>query len=201
MISILIHDHPQDITQEELAQDLLLLPSWRRSQALKYHFLSDQVLCAKAYLLLCEALRRDYGIAEAPAFDYGAQGKPVLVDYPHIHFNISHTRHGVMCAVGDHPVGCDIEDIPPQLDLDLCRYCFSSQEVEGILTSENPTVAFTRLWTQKEALLKLTGEGLNDHLPTLLATDESRRATFTTVENPARGFVYTVCQYQPDAQD
>ena len=120
-----VFDHPQDVTQEELQQDLLLLPEWRRQKVLSYHLLIDQVLCAKAYLLLKNGLREVYGITENLAFDYVRHEKPVLRDYPHIHFNLSHCKRGVMCVIDDMPIGCDIEEIESTLDIDLCHVCFN----------------------------------------------------------------------------
>ena len=63
-------------------------------------------------------------------------GKPRLRDFPKIHFSISHTDGLVMCAVADHPVGCDVERIVP-LDEDL-RKAIGSLEA----------------WTKREACFK-----------------------------------------------
>ena len=51
-----VFDHPQDVTREELNRDFLQLPQWRRKKVLSYRFLIDQVLCAKAYMLLKNGL-------------------------------------------------------------------------------------------------------------------------------------------------
>ena len=84
-----VFEHPQDVTREELNKDLLLLPQWRRKKVLSYRFLIDQVLCAKAYMLLKDGLREAYGIVDNPTFEYVKHEKPVLRDYPNIHFNLS----------------------------------------------------------------------------------------------------------------
>lgn len=110
-----VFDHPQDVTQEELQQDLLLLPEWRRQNASSYRFLIDQVLCAKAYLLLKNGLKEVYDITGNPVFEYVKHEKPVLRDYPDIHFNLSHCRRGIMCVIDDMPIGCDIEEIESTL--------------------------------------------------------------------------------------
>ena len=74
-----IFEHPQNVTQEELQQDLLLLPQWRREKVLSYRFLIDQVLCAKAYILLKNGLRETYGITENPAFEYVKHEKTLRI--------------------------------------------------------------------------------------------------------------------------
>ena len=64
----------------------------------------------------------------------------------------------------------------------------SGKEIRGVLASADPAVEFTRLWTVKESFLKLTGEGLTDDLPGLLARAEGVR--FRTVVRSR--YVYTV---------
>lgn len=191
-----VFDHPQDVTQEELNEYLLQLPQWRREKVLTYRFLIDQVLCAKAYLLLKQGLKELYGIDDNPQFEYIMHQKPVLSDYPEIYFNLSHCRRGVMCVIDDKPIGCDIEEIEKELDLNLCKYCYNDSEVETIVDSTEPCVEFTKLWTKKEAALKLTGEGINDDLPSLFTQDIYQRMTFSTTIRKDKGFVYTVCRYK-----
>lgn len=65
-MTILLHNHPQDVTQEEFEKDLLLLPDWRQKKALRFRFLLDRVLCAKAYLLQKQGLSSTFGITENP---------------------------------------------------------------------------------------------------------------------------------------
>lgn len=38
-------------------------------------------------------------------------GKPVLKNYPTIHFNLSHAGDWVLCGIGDVSLGVDIEHI------------------------------------------------------------------------------------------
>lgn len=190
-----IFDHPQDVTQEELELDLERLPSWRREKALKFKFLAGQVLCTKAYLLLKEGLLHEYGISEELRFEYGAHEKPSLAGHPDIHFNLSHCPNGVMCVIDDRPVGCDIERIPETLKMDLVRYCCCDSEIAEINSSDSPGTAFIRLWTMKEAYLKLTGEGLCNDLKTLLAdSGRSSSVEFDIHVCQDRQFVYTICQ-------
>jgi len=44
---------------------------------------------------------------------YGDYGKPYLMDWPEIHFSISHCKKGCGVMVADHPVGMDLEVIRP----------------------------------------------------------------------------------------
>ena len=195
-MKLYLHDHPASVTADELARDLLTLPSWRRQKALSFRFLIDRVLCTKAYLLLRQGLRECYGIDGNPEFAYIGHDNPVLKDYPDIHFNISHCRRGLLVVLDDHPIGCDIEEIETSLDMNLCHHCYNNREIAEIVASAAPLVSFTTFWTRKEAVLKLTGEGIDDNLPALFDGDLMERVRFQTVVDHDNAFVYTVCQYR-----
>lgn len=192
---IYLNDYLSDFN---LAAALPLLSDQRREQVLRFRHEQGRRECAAAYLLLCEGLRREYGITEPPVFEYGPHGKPVIVGHPDIHFNLSHCRVAALCVLSDRPVGCDIETIRPYKD-SLARYTMSDQELTSIIpTSANfqgeehllPATQFTRLWTMKEAKLKLTGHGLTDDMKSVL--DGTER--FETVVNEEKGYVYSVVQ-------
>ncbi len=173
-----------DITGFDLDAALPLLSDQRREQCLKFKHEQGRKTCAMAYLLLCEGLRKEYGINEKPLFEYGEHGKPHIVGHPDIHFNISHCREAVLCVVSDRPVGADIESVRPYSD-SLVRYTMNDDEVA--LINGSPLV-FTRLWTMKEALLKLSGEGIRNNMKSVL----TGREHFQTVENAEKGYVYSI---------
>ena len=85
-------------------------------------------------------------------------GKPYLTDYPNAHFNISHSGNYVACAVSDKPVGTDIQKIGKYCSDTAKRVC-SEEELKQISDSSDKASEFTRLWTQKEAVLKMCGTG------------------------------------------
>lgn len=98
---------------------------------------------------------------------YGEYGKPYLSGYPNVHFNISHSGQYVVCAVYDRPVGIDIQVISPYRP-DVARRVCSIEELEEIEHSEDTAAAFVKIWTQKEAQAKLTGQGIcNDMIKAL----------------------------------
>ena len=150
-------DHIWDF---DLQQALAEVSDQRREYALRYRQKRDQRLCVAAYRLLQRALRLEYGIDEAPEFIYDPHGKPVLQGHPDIHFSLSHCHGAVACAVSDHPVGIDIETTG-HYTIDVARQVMNDGEIRQIEASAQPDVTFTRLWTMKESLYKLTG-GDND---------------------------------------
>ena len=176
-----------DIQAFDLEAALPLLSAQRREQALKFKHELGRKQCAMAYLLLCKGLRQEYGITERPVFEYSEHGKPQIVGHPDIHFNISHCREAVLCVVSDQPVGCDIESIREYKE-SLARYTMNDTELEKILHSPHPEQAFIRLWTMKEALLKLTGEGIRNDIKDVLTGHEA----FQTIENPEKGYIYSI---------
>jgi 4'-phosphopantetheinyl transferase len=88
-------------------------------------------------------------------------GKPRLMDFPSVHFNISHTDDAIVCAVYRNTVGVDMEK-ERKIRPGLVRQFFTSKENEYIFSDCNQTdVRFTRIWTMKEAYLKWTGRGMS----------------------------------------
>lgn len=94
---------------------------------------------------------------------YGRYGKPYLHDYPNAQFNISHSGQFVACAISDRPIGVDIQEIVPY-HRDVAKRVFSLEELSHIESSPDRSAEFTRLWTQKEAYLKMVGIGFSDRL-------------------------------------
>ena len=141
-----------------------------------------------AYLLLCEALRKEYGIDCRPVFGYGEHGKPVLVGLPHIHSNLSHCREAVACVVSDRPVGIDVESVREYRE-SLVSYTMNDAERADISRHPRPEIAFTRLWTMKEAVLKRTGEGIGGRSMKEVLTGSEQ---LETVVNEAKNYVYSV---------
>ena len=191
MLRILIDDKIPERVSSEM---ILALPQWRREKAETFRFSSDQWLCARAYQILCKGLRDEFGITEMPQFEYGKNGKPSLMGLPDVHFNISHCPRAVAVVISDAPIGCDVEAVieDAQLDEDLMHYCFNGDEVAAIREAEHPGAEFTRLWTVKEALLKLTGEGLTEHLPALLSRDDLRDVVIKTTN--FGNYIFTIAQ-------
>ena len=150
----------------DLEAALPLLSAQRREQTLRFRYESG----------LCEALRKEYGITEKPLFEYNEHGKPNLMfsslHVPfsilhQIHFNISHCSEAAVCIVSDHPVGIDVESIRSYRP-SLVSYTMNDAEQRQIAAAERPEVEFIRLWTQKEAVLKLRGTGLRNDMKTVL---------------------------------
>ena len=145
-------------------------------------------MCLAAYRLLQHALLQEYGINEAPVFTYGNKGKPLLQGHPDIHFSLSHCHEAVAVALSDHPVGIDIETVD-HYSPEVARHVMSDDEMRQIEASAQPEVAFTRLWTMKESLYKLTGDDHGGDIAHLL--DQAVNYRFNSVIMPR--YVYSAC--------
>lgn len=115
--------------------------------------------------LLKRALKERYGVraepGQEPELGTGAHGKPYLENYPQIHFNISHCKGRVVCAVGDEVVGIDVEQIHPYKD-GVLRKVLSPIEKEQMETAAEvlKQELFFRFWTLKESYVKAVGCGI-----------------------------------------
>lgn len=177
-----------DIAGFDLDAALPLLSDQRREQCLQFRHEQGRRLCAAAYLLLCQGLRREYGITEPPIFEYGEHGKPVIQGHPDICFNMSHCREAALCVLSDTPVGVDIESIREYHD-SLAHYTMNDDELVRIAAAPRQDTEFIRLWTMKEAVLKLSGEGIRNDMKTVLHDVPYR---LETVVCEAKGYVYTI---------
>ena len=159
----------------------------RREQALKFRHELGQRLCVLAYLLLKKGLRETYGITENPVFEYNEHGKPSIVGHPEIFFNLSHCKEAAVCVISDQPIGVDVESFREYKE-GLVRYTMNEEEIRQIESSENPAAAFIRLWTMKEATLKLIGTGISNDIKNVI--DGTKK--YTTVER--QRYIYTICE-------
>lgn len=135
-----------------------MLPQWRKEKTLRYKKMDDRKRCVLAFVLLQDALRKEYGITEVPEFVYNEFGKPLLPDLP-IHFSLSHCKNAVACAVSDYNVGIDVENIVTY-NPDVARRVGTASELEALRCSSQIDLDFTALWTKKEAVAKFEGMGL-----------------------------------------
>lgn len=96
-------------------------------------------------------------------FTLGEHGKPALIS-DSLHFNISHTDHLLLIAVGNLPdIGVDIELIKTRSNMDgMAKRCFAESELKywQPLPEPQSQETFYRLWTKKEAFVKAIGRGI-----------------------------------------
>ncbi len=85
-------------------------------------------------------------------------GKPYFADEKAPHFNISHTKGGVIVGIASSEIGVDIEHARP-MHGSLFSRCFSANDLAFIDTINLNTAPLIP-WTYKEAYLKALGTGI-----------------------------------------
>lgn len=110
---------------------------------------------AAAHALLEEALGQ-----ASPVLLRLPGGKPVLRDFPELHFSLAHCPGLAACLVAPVPCGVDVEAVRPLRERAL-RRAFTPEEQRQVRGSPIPDETFFRLWTLKESFVKATGEGLS----------------------------------------
>lgn len=137
---------------------LQYLPAERQERILSFRRDIDRINGMLAHFILQYALFKNYGIRSF-TLSNGANGKPYLSDYPHIHFNISHCDGGCICAIAESPIGIDIQDIRP-FSWSIANHCCSAEEKRLLRDCADPAAKFTKIWTMKESYLKMKGTGI-----------------------------------------
>lgn len=98
-------------------------------------------------------------------------GKPFFSNAG-VHFNISHSGPTVVAAFSVSPVGIDIESRGRCRDfVGIAKRFFHPAEAAALAQSRDEA-HFLRLWTGKEAMLKLSGEGISGGLQDARPGDE-----------------------------
>lgn len=163
----------------------------RREQALRFRYEGGRRLSLAAYLLLMDGLREEYGLTQPPVFDYSSEGKPFIAARPDIHFSLSHSGNVALCVLADQPVGADVE-VPRKITSSLIAYTMNADEQAKINASQNPEMQFLHFWTRKEALLKLTGEGIRNDVKAVLEEEEKYQIETVWADN----YIFSVAKFK-----
>ena len=155
MLEIAIWNDMTQCTEAEVRRMMPLVGEQRRQQAMRYTHTFGQYCCLRSWLMLRDLL--GYAPSE---WHYNEHGKPFLIgDEATTYFSISHCREAIAVAIADQEVGIDIESIRPA-KTELVARVMNEAEQAQISQSVNPDRMFTHLWTQKEAIVKWQGIGI-----------------------------------------
>lgn len=138
---------------EDLPQEKTAEKAWMASQ---YGEMAHVIPCDLAHASEKELLEA------LPKVLYTEKGKPYFAQGPC--FNLSHAGHMTVCAMAPYPIGIDVEKVRPCREAVMKR-CFREKEILRVRAAEDDLEAdrtFSQIWTHKEALAKLTGNGIAD---------------------------------------
>ena len=132
------------------------LPKARLEKAVRLLSLEKRKESAGAGLLLARILPRFSARAEEVFAD--ERGKLL---HPRLFLSLAHGGGMAVLAVGDRPVGCDVERLSRVREGVLRRFLKEERAFVEEAGKEAREGAFYRIWTGKESYLKRTGEGLS----------------------------------------
>jgi len=146
-----------DLT-DDVAQYLLQFVSAEKKERIKKQKIRQSAVnMIIGELLAKAAIKEVFGISVS-AFCVDENGKP-YIDEDGVWFNISHSGEYVACVVSDVPCGIDIQKIK-EYNPRLARKVCSDEEI-AIIGNGDSASEFTRLWTEKEAVVKMLGTGIS----------------------------------------
>ena len=135
-----------------------------------------------------------YGVHPADIrIDFHEKGKPFFPDFPDFKFNITHGGNLIAVAFcDDHEVGIDVEAADRRVNLMIAERFFTPAEVVFLQNtpSEQRPHAFLRLWTIKEAYLKMTGDGLTRPLDSFEIQHRDDKITIYENQTPQNCTVF-----------
>lgn len=199
LVQLKVFDDMSQCTDSEVERLLPLVSAQRREVALRFKFTFGRFTCLKSYVMLQQLVQEV--LAETDErwlplqlrlkewngnFVFNEHDKPFMQNasgerIEGIDFSISHCKNAIAVALSDRPVGIDVESFR-HAEEPLLKRTMNPDEQTQVREAEDPAEAFTRLWTCKEAVLKLHGTGLVDNLHSVL-TDIENIQLETTVNN------------------
>lgn len=101
------------------------------------------------YAILKKLVSEKYGMDKNSLYiSFNSHGKPFFANYPHIHFNISHSSCLTVIAVGEKAVGIDVEKLR-HVDFRIAKR-FTEEEYHYI--NESDSHAFLKYGPQKKLI-------------------------------------------------
>ena len=158
-----------DVAPARLSQLIAAFASRERQRASSFATDALRNRWSVARGTLREVLGRALHIPpEGVALRYRPHGKPELEpdcapDAASLRFNLSHSGSRALILLARVEVGADIEHLRKRRTDDIARRFFAPGEQQRLfaLPADAREAEFFRLWTCKEAFLKVTGEGLS----------------------------------------
>ncbi len=179
------------------------LAKYRQEKILRYKYAMGRIQSLGAGLLLKKVLN-EYRIPQ-DSIKIGKNGKPEAEGF---HFNLSHTDGLVICVVGKKAVGCDVEKIK-KASTEIAKRYFTDSEISYLRECSNEVFdrEFFRIWTTKEAYMKMTGEGMSlglNHVEVCFYDEkisvwrEGKKADCYVKEYDIPGYKITVCSEEKE---
>jgi len=190
----------ENIDEATISKWLTFVAPKQRERLLRFHFREDFLRSLFGEAMLRIVVGEKVGIPpESLKITRPERGRPFFLDYPELHFNISHSGDWAVCALSEILVGIDIEEVKLNgISSSLVRKVLTEKEQEYMekLPDGQKNAAFYRFWTIKEAYAKCDGRGLGISL-NKIDIDIDRQAIYLVDE----GHVWNGMMKNIDFQD
>ena len=177
MVSVHAVRLPKKLDDVTYGRLLMIVDPEKRNRIQRFRHWQDAHRTLLADLLVRHLIYQTLDmVPQEVVFHHNAYHKPSLAGRDDFHFNCAHSGDWIVCAVGDHPIGIDVERIEP-IDLLISRRFFSENENHALSNkgdSERLSFFYT-LWTLKESYLKMVGKGLHQPLNSFSVSISSNR--------------------------
>ena len=170
-----------------------LIPSYRHERIISSKNIHSRAITIYAGLFMSYMVHSDTGIDITDiTINPDTFGKPQLKNLTDYHFSISHSRNLIVFTGSKYPTGIDAEHIR-SYNRKLALRFFSNEEYNHIEASVPHMQAyeFTRLWTMKEAYVKMTGIGLSIPVNSFCVISGINGCHFE--EHPINDCIITTC--------
>lgn len=135
------------------------------------------------------------------SYRYTEQGKPYLVNYPHVFFSLSHSGTMAACAVSDREIGMDVQK-HTEVKEGLAERFFTKEECEMLRKAaagrEGFEHLFFRMWSIKESYIKYTGLGMRQGLDTFSIDWQKQTILEGRTHKPSACFKEIILQDKQD---
>ncbi|MGE8513639.1 MAG: 4'-phosphopantetheinyl transferase family protein [Chryseobacterium culicis] len=129
-----------------------------KQNILRYRRWQDAQLSLLGKVLLQYGLKTYYNISDIET-DVLTNKKPYLKGND-LHFNISHSKDLVTCAIAEYALGIDVECNDQKISYQDFIFQMTDKELQEIQDSEDKMKHFFMYWTRKEAVIKAHGAGM-----------------------------------------
>ena len=159
--------------QESVSSLIELLSPFEKNRANRYHFSKDKnrfIICRTVLKFL---LAKQTGLdVNKIVLDKYSNKKPYLSSHPSVFFNVTHAGDYAIIAIANSSIGVDIEYVNKDFDYnEILPSVFNKSEIDEVFNSNDIQRTFYKLWTRKEAIVKATGKGIDDHFSEIVSLD------------------------------
>ncbi len=175
-----------DVTDAEFDAFFALLDGKKKERLLRYKNTRDRKLSVCAEMLAKKAISEKFSVPVSDVKILAMEsGQPFCGNFD-VHLSLSHSGDYAVCAVGDRPVGIDIQKIVPY-NLKTAQKVCSEAELCRIEKSADKAAEFIKLWTKKEAVLKMQGTGVRQSMKDCLDGQKVETVRFA-------GYFVSICE-------